>query len=163
EPSRLSLACYGSAGRTRPGRRVQHALGGAAPIDPRFDRGPGRQDHRRDHYHCHRPDTRLRRYERRLPASPADRLPYFDRVRGVELLPDLLPVRRRGAGLMAEIVRGEPVRGYFAPVHRALVEPILLGGAPRAVAILNGTLAAALALGLRLWVLGILFWILSHA
>ena len=64
---------------------------------------------------------------------------------------------------MAEIVRDEPVRGYFAPVHRALVEPILLGGAPRAVAILNGTLAAALALGLKLWVLGMLFWILSHA
>ena len=41
--------------------------------------------------------------------------------------------------------------GYFAPVHRALVEPILLGGAPRTVAIANGTLAAALGLGLRLW------------
>ena len=34
-------------------------------------------------------------------------------------------------------------RGFFAPVHRALTEPILLGGAPRAVAILNGTLAGA--------------------
>ena len=33
------------------------------------------------------------------------------------------------------------------PVHRALTEPILLGGAPRAVAILNGTLAAALGPG----------------
>ena len=42
------------------------------------------------------------------------------------------------------------------PVHRALTEPILLGGAPRAVAILNGTLAAALGLGLRLWIAGIL-------
>jgi type IV secretory pathway TrbD component len=37
------------------------------------------------------------------------------------------------------------------PVHRALTEPILLGGAPRSLAILNGTLAAALGLGLRLW------------
>lgn len=27
-----------------------------------------------------------------------------------------------------------------APVHRSLSEPILLGGAPRAIAILNGTL-----------------------
>ncbi len=44
--------------------------------------------------------------------------------------------------------------GYFAPVHRALVEPILLGGAPRTVAIANGTLAAALGLGLRLWLAG---------
>ena len=41
------------------------------------------------------------------------------------------------------------------PVHRALTEPILLGGAPRAVAILNGTLAAALGLGLRLWIAGL--------
>ena len=34
----------------------------------------------------------------------------------------------------------EDVRGFFAPVHRALTEPILLGGAPRTVAIANGTL-----------------------
>ncbi|MFN5573946.1 MAG: conjugal transfer protein, partial [Bradyrhizobium sp.] len=27
--------------------------------------------------------------------------------------------------------------GFIIPVHRALTEPILLGGAPRAVAILN--------------------------
>ena len=35
-----------------------------------------------------------------------------------------------------------PITGFYAPVHRALTEPILLGGAPRAVAIVNGTLAA---------------------
>ncbi len=34
------------------------------------------------------------------------------------------------------------IAGFTVPVHRALTEPILLGGAPRAVAILNGTLAA---------------------
>ena len=33
---------------------------------------------------------------------------------------------------------------FVAPLHRALVEPILLAGAPRALAIVNGTLAAAL-------------------
>jgi type IV secretion system protein VirB3 len=38
----------------------------------------------------------------------------------------------------------EPVAGFVAPVHRALTEPILMGGAPRSVAIVNGTLAAAL-------------------
>jgi type IV secretory pathway TrbD component len=48
----------------------------------------------------------------------------------------------------------EPISGFYAPVHRALTEPILLGGAPRAVAILNGTLAAAVGLGLRLWIVG---------
>ena len=47
-----------------------------------------------------------------------------------------------------------PVAGFCGPVHRALTEPILLGGAPRAVAIVNGTLAAAVGLGLRLWIAG---------
>ena len=56
----------------------------------------------------------------------------------------------------------EPVPGYAAPVHRALTEPILLAGAPRAVAILNGTLAAALGLGLRLWVVGVILWAIGH-
>jgi len=56
----------------------------------------------------------------------------------------------------------EPVPGFTAPVHRALTEPILLGGAPRAVAILNGTLAAALGLGLRLWVVGVILWTIGH-
>ncbi len=56
----------------------------------------------------------------------------------------------------------EPVPGFAAPVHRALTEPILLGGAPRSVAILNGTLAAALGLGLRLWLVGIVLWAIGH-
>ena len=58
---------------------------------------------------------------------------------------------------------GEPVAGFTAPVHRALTEPILLGGAPRSLAILNGTLAAALGLGLRLWIAGLLLWAVGHA
>jgi type IV secretory pathway TrbD component len=58
---------------------------------------------------------------------------------------------------------GALVPGYVVPVHRALTEPILLGGAPRAVAILNGTLAAALGLGLRLWIAGLLLWVIGHA
>ena len=48
------------------------------------------------------------------------------------------------------------IEGFEAPIHRALVEPILLGGAPRSVAILNGTLAGAVGLGLQLWLAGIL-------
>ena len=55
----------------------------------------------------------------------------------------------------------EPV-GFSVPVHRALTEPILLGGAPRAIAILNGTLAAALGLGLRLWIAGLVVWAVGH-
>ena len=56
----------------------------------------------------------------------------------------------------------EPVPGFVVPLHRALTEPILLGGAPRSVAILNGTLAAAFGLGLRLWIAGLLFWLIGH-
>ena len=47
-------------------------------------------------------------------------------------------------------------------MHRALVEPILLGGAPRTVAIANGTLAAALGLGLRLWLAGLVIGAIGH-
>jgi type IV secretion system protein TrbD len=54
------------------------------------------------------------------------------------------------------------ITGFYAPVHRSLTEPILLGGAPRAVAIVNGTLAAAIGLGLRLWIAGSLIWLVGH-
>jgi type IV secretory pathway TrbD component len=36
---------------------------------------------------------------------------------------------------MGRILPYEPVAGFDVAVHRALTEPILLGGAPRAVAI----------------------------
>ena len=54
------------------------------------------------------------------------------------------------------------IPGFRVPVHRALTEPILLGGAPRAVAIINGTLAAAIGLGLRLWIAGAAIWLVGH-
>ena len=56
----------------------------------------------------------------------------------------------------------ETIPGFYVPVHRALTEPILLGGAPRSVAIVNGTLAAALGLGLRLWIPGLIIWAIGH-
>ncbi len=56
----------------------------------------------------------------------------------------------------------DAIAGFYAPVHRALTEPILLGGAPRAVVIINGTLAAAIGLGLRLWLAGAALWLLGH-
>jgi type IV secretion system protein VirB3 len=55
-----------------------------------------------------------------------------------------------------------PIAGFEAPLHRALTEPILLGGSPRGIAIVNGTLAAALGLGLQMWLAGILFWVAGH-
>lgn len=59
--------------------------------------------------------------------------------------------------------REREVPGFFASVHRALAEPILLGGAPRSLAIVNGTLAGAVGLGLRLWVVGLAIWAVGHA
>ena len=56
-----------------------------------------------------------------------------------------------------------PIPGYEVALHRALTEPILLAGAPRSFAILNGTLAASIGLGLRLWVAGGLIWLAGHA
>ena len=63
---------------------------------------------------------------------------------------------------MAQFAGEEPIPGFTVPVHRALTEHILLGGAPRAIAILNGTLAAALGLGLRLWLVGLGLWVVGH-
>ena len=57
---------------------------------------------------------------------------------------------------------GDRALGFAAPVHRALTEPMLLAGAPRAIALVNGTLAAALGLGLRLWIVGLLVWMVGH-
>lgn len=57
----------------------------------------------------------------------------------------------------------EKPQGYVVPVYRSLSEPILMGGVPRAIAILNGTLAAAIGLGLRLWVAGIVTWMVLQA
>lgn len=53
--------------------------------------------------------------------------------------------------------------GFDVPVHRSLVEPILLGGAPRSIAILNGTLSAALGLGLQQWIAGLAAWAIGHS
>ena len=56
----------------------------------------------------------------------------------------------------------EAIPGYAAPVHRALAEPILLAGAPRALAIVNGTLAAAVGIGLHLWLIGLVIAVAGH-
>ncbi|MGX8009617.1 VirB3 family type IV secretion system protein [Mesorhizobium sp. ORM8.1] len=58
--------------------------------------------------------------------------------------------------------REHHIEGFEVPVHRALTEPILLGGAPRAVAILSGTVAAAVGLGLQQWIAGLVLWTCGH-
>ena len=53
--------------------------------------------------------------------------------------------------------------GYSIPIHRSLTEPLMMAGAPRGLAILNGTIAAAVGLGLQMWVAGLLLFVLGHA
>lgn len=55
------------------------------------------------------------------------------------------------------------IPGFTVPVHRALTDQMLLGGAPRGLAIANGTLAGAIGLGLRLWLVGLVLWGIGHA
>ena len=60
-------------------------------------------------------------------------------------------------------MRVDLIPGYEVPRHRSLTEPVLIAGAPRSFTILNGTLSAAVGLGLRLWIAGMVLWLASHA
>ncbi len=51
--------------------------------------------------------------------------------------------------------------GYLAPVRQALVQPLRMGGAPRAYAILNGTIAACVAFA-GAPVVGVILGIAGH-
>ncbi len=55
------------------------------------------------------------------------------------------------------------IEGFEVPIHGSLGAPILLGGAPRGIAIVNGTLAAAIGLGLQQWVAGLVVGIVGHS
>ncbi len=55
------------------------------------------------------------------------------------------------------------IDGYHIPIHRSLTEPILMAGAPRGIAILNGTIAAAVGLGLQMWIAGLVLFAVGHA
>ncbi|WP_439570765.1 VirB3 family type IV secretion system protein [Sphingomonas sp.] len=55
------------------------------------------------------------------------------------------------------------IEGFEAPVHTSLGQPILLAGAPRGLAIVNGTIAAAIGLGLQQWLAGIAIWAVGHS
>lgn len=55
------------------------------------------------------------------------------------------------------------IEGFEVPLHASLASPILLGGAPRGLVILNGTLAAAIGLGLQQWLVGIAAWVIGHS
>ena len=56
----------------------------------------------------------------------------------------------------------EEIEGYRLQLRTSLTRPILLGGAPRAFAILNATIAAAIAVGLQQPLIGLPLWTLLH-
>jgi type IV secretory pathway TrbD component len=58
---------------------------------------------------------------------------------------------------------GHHIEGFEAPIHGSLGQPILLGGAPRGLAIVNGTIAAAVGLGLQQWLVGLVLWAVGHS
>src|SRR3546814_8059313 len=106
----------------------------------------------------------VRRDGGRLPAAHPDHLRPLDRLRGVELLSVLLQLRRRSADRMNVAVHhaGGHIEGFEVPIHGSLGAPLLLGGASRGLAIVNGTLAAAIGLGLQQWIAGIVVWARSE-
>jgi type IV secretion system protein VirB3 len=61
------------------------------------------------------------------------------------------------------MIAGHHLDGFEAPIHASLGQPILLGGAPRGLAIVNGTLAAAVGLGLQQWLAGLILWAIGHS
>lgn len=66
-------------------------------------------------------------------------------------------------GQPASAQTGASIEGYEVPIHGSLGSPILLGGAPRGLAIVNGTIAAAIGLGLQQWLPGIVIGAVGHS
>lgn len=56
-----------------------------------------------------------------------------------------------------------PVEGYEIGFHSSLSEPVTIGGVPRMIAVLNGTLTAVLALGLQVPWIGLPIGAAVHA
>ena len=55
------------------------------------------------------------------------------------------------------------LEGYEAPIHGSLGSPILIGGAPRGIPIIDGTIAVAVGLGLQQWIAGLVLWAVGHS
>ncbi len=64
---------------------------------------------------------------------------------------------------MSESFPAKILPGFAVPLHRSLTDPILMGGAPRTYVITICTMAAILGLGLRLFIPGLIVWILGMA
>src|SRR5213594_333706 len=133
--------CHGSCRPRRGcrggGDRSSHAMGRAAPDDPRE---PQRHRGTRSH-HCrrHRDGAGVRLHRTRLWRTQA-------LWRGIRWCP-----RPRGAELhdggrlgRSDLLMDAPRR---APIHLALTRPLLLAGAERELVLVNGTIIAALIFG----------------
>lgn len=64
---------------------------------------------------------------------------------------------------MSDLARDGRPEGYELPVVQALTEPVLMAGMPRDYAIAMGTIALVLGLALRIWWLGLMWWMAAHA
>src|SRR3546814_6298918 len=132
-----------------------HAVGSPAAIHSGIGAGAGGA-HRRGHHHYRdRAHAGVWRYERRISSADSDRVRPVHCLCGLVVLSVVLLLLGRRADMTAMANLPE---GFEAPLHRALTETILLGGAPRTVAIANGPLAAAFGLGLQLWLPRLACW-----
>lgn len=57
----------------------------------------------------------------------------------------------------------EDLPGYRLPLRTSLTRPILMGGVPRAFAILNATVGAAIGFGLQQPFIGLPLWMVLQA
>jgi type IV secretion system protein TrbD len=57
----------------------------------------------------------------------------------------------------------EQPEGYYIVLRTSLTRPLLLGGVPRTFAILNATVAAAIAFGLQQPFIGLPLWLVVQA
>jgi len=57
-----------------------------------------------------------------------------------------------------QVAASDGVEGAVLPLRTSLTRPILMGGVPRAFAILNATLGAAIGLGLQQPLVGFPLW-----
>ena len=73
-------------------------------------------------------------------------------------------IRARAAGWRATRW-SSPVIAIWAVLITFFITagPILLAGAPRIIAIVNGTIAAAIGLGLQQWLIGLAVWASGHS
>ena len=57
---------------------------------------------------------------------------------------------------------GSRIEGFEIGFHSSLSEPVTIGGVPRMIAVLNGTVTATLALGLQVPMIGIPLGLAVH-